>query len=100
MTLKEGDMVRIKPDLTECDHDDGECYMNDEAICPWVNEEMVYLAGKIVTISTLLSSGRVALEDEGYQWCKEFFETVEKMKEKGKYKIIMTRDKEELVMVT
>lgn len=101
MEIKRGDIVRIKSDLTECDHGQQICYTGKGRRngCPTVVREMVRMAGKKVKIVGTETMNHIRVRINGCYWSKEMFEPLEKEKEKGKYKIIITKDKEELVEV-
>ena len=65
MILKVGDRVRVKEDLTECDHDEVECYLGIDGMkdCPWVNDDMVGCAGDEVAIEEVIKAIKEADEE-------------------------------------
>lgn len=94
MRVKKGQMIKVKLNLRECDHSRGGCYLGEakRGECPSVVNEMAEWKGKEVKVNKTKGK-EVWVTISGCTWHEDMFEPIMKMR----YKIIMTKDKEELV---
>ena len=84
MQFKKGDKVRVRKDLRKGNG---------------VNDEMMILAGKTVTISRIKSCGHYAIKEDSHSWCwtDEMFEAPAKFKVGD---IVVAKDNEEYDITT